>query len=165
MKACREVLTAQELGFYLLQRFKTLVSQLIGSFIGLLPSRTPSIECALAPEMRHPRRCWLGPRSFVLCHCCLTRWRWYGSLFKRWLKLFRCLLWIAVASVNVQYCSIGWEMWVPNTSVRRQKFSPYLICTLLIMVAAIIAVIMANGWKTTHELGGAMFLLYFAYLT
>ena len=38
------------------------------------------------------------------------------------------------------------------------------ICTLLVMVAAIIVVIMANGWKMTHELGGAMFLLYFGYL-
>ena len=38
------------------------------------------------------------------------------------------------------------------------------ICTLLVMVAAIILVIMYNGWKMTHQLGGAMFVLYFAYL-
>jgi len=38
------------------------------------------------------------------------------------------------------------------------------ICTLLAMVAAIIVVIMYNGWKMTHQLGAAMFILYFAYL-
>lgn len=38
------------------------------------------------------------------------------------------------------------------------------ICTLLAMVAAIILIIMYNGWKMTHYLGYSMFALYFIYL-
>ena len=38
------------------------------------------------------------------------------------------------------------------------------ICTLLGMVAAIILIIMYYKWEMTKGLGGAMFLLYFAYL-
>ena len=39
------------------------------------------------------------------------------------------------------------------------------LITLLVMVAAIVAVIHFSNWKMTHYLGYAMFLLYFLYLT
>ena len=35
---------------------------------------------------------------------------------------------------------------------------------LLCMVGAIVLIIHLSGWKMTHELGYAMFLLYFAYV-